>query len=90
MESAEYVAFTPTQDPLISNTLRVLILKGLVALMDFLAALLKSKLCNNIKRKNVAKTFLTLIDKQFPKDKRLSKIFDRKHNESQLQLSTQR
>ena len=26
---------------------------------------------------NVAKTFLTLIDKQFPKDKRLSKIVDR-------------
>ena len=26
---------------------------------------------------NVAKTFLTLIDKQFPKDKRLSKIFNR-------------
>ena len=36
----------------------------------------------NINVANVAKTFLTLIDKHFPKDKRLSKIFNRNTKKS--------
>ena len=44
--------------------------------------------CKDFSFGYVAKTFLTLIDRHFPKDKKLSKIFDR-NNKTQIELSTQ-
>ena len=38
---------------------------------------------------NVAKTVLTLIDKHFPKNKKVKQNLQKNHNKSQLQLSTQ-